>query len=397
MVGRGDEAIQALQDRIQRTGPSEGMMLTRLIAGVLFIQLLSGDLTRARAEAQRLEDVAKRGRLRNTLAWAWYFQACTHLQTLDLAAAAGLFARVAESRHLLEPRTATDALAGLALSHQLLGDDDGAEEAVEGLQEFVRERNDPAYDAVARSFRWRLSLLRGDPATALDRSEPARDGLTPGDLFVWLQVPALTATRALIATGSQESLGEASERLGAIRRAGESWHFTNQAIEAAVLQPLVLEKQGRAAEAQGALEEAVVLARPRGWIRPFVEAGPVMAEMLERRGRDTAEEGFVGRVLAAFEGAGAAAPAGGPRGEGPRPVPAGEQPSPEVLTNRELDILELLAQRLQDKEIADRLVIAPPTVNYHLKRLYRKLGVHGRRQAVDHARRRGILKPPSSS
>jgi LuxR family maltose regulon positive regulatory protein len=56
--------------------------------------------------------------------------------------------------------------------------------------------------------------------------------------------------------------------------------------------------------------------------------------------------------------------------------------SPTSLSNRELDVLELLTQRLSNKEIADRLKVSSETVKKHTRNLYQKLEVHGRREAV---------------
>jgi LuxR family maltose regulon positive regulatory protein len=61
------------------------------------------------------------------------------------------------------------------------------------------------------------------------------------------------------------------------------------------------------------------------------------------------------------------------------------------LTNRELEILELLAQRLRNKEIAAKLFISEKTIKKHLNNIYRKLSVTSRRQALEKAVVLGIL------
>ena len=67
------------------------------------------------------------------------------------------------------------------------------------------------------------------------------------------------------------------------------------------------------------------------------------------------------------------------------------QPLVEPLTNRELDVLELLAQRLSNQEIADKLFISSLTVKAHLQNIYGKLGVSKRREAIEKAEILGIL------
>jgi LuxR family maltose regulon positive regulatory protein len=221
-------------------------------------------------------------------------------------------------------------------------------------------------------------------------------------MLVWLEIPCVTRCRALIAKGSAANLREAEKRLRECAELNEAHHNTCQSIGILSLQAMALEKQHKRDEACAALERALMLARPGGLILPFVELGPPMAELLKRLIKKNVAVEYIDRILAAFRDdeqvavpeASDAQAAPAPSLEPPSPRPPASPSLPpldETLTNRELQIFELLAQRLQNKEIAEKLFISVETVKAHLKSIYLKLDVSTRRQAITRAKALGIL------
>jgi ATP/maltotriose-dependent transcriptional regulator MalT len=146
-----------------------------------------------------------------------------------------------------------------------------------------------------------------------------------------------------------------------------------------ILRALLTQAQGDRDAALGSLTAAVAQAEPEGVIRPFVDEGEPMAALLidlrvaPRDGRGPA---YLDTLLAAF------------LGEHRAPHRTGLI---EPLTERELEVLRLLAAGRSNVEMSAGLFVEHSTVKTHLVHLYRKLGVHSRIQAVARARALGLL------
>ena len=138
------------------------------------------------------------------------------------------------------------------------------------------------------------------------------------------------------------------------------------------------------------MQKALRLALPSRFNRLFVDLGPRLGTLLNRMQVDEEGLAYVGEILAAFQKSLTTRPVTG------QDVPAnGEQPLIEPLSQREREILTLLAERLSNKEIAEKLHISTATVKRHAANIYQKLGVHGRRHAVAKANGLGLLTKPA--
>ncbi|MDH3669458.1 MAG: LuxR C-terminal-related transcriptional regulator, partial [Paracoccaceae bacterium] len=383
---------------IESTG---SLLLPRMIGATAIIHLLSGDLPQARFEARRMRETAIPNESVLNVSWAHYLEGLGDLHCMDLDSALDHFAAGSEHPRSTDARAAVDALAGLALTQQLTQRTAAATATVQRVIDFTFELNDPFAIDAARSCQARIQLLQGNLAEAFNWAKSVNVQLDRLALLIWLEAAPITQARVLIACGSPACLQQAAELLQQVRDLSEASRFACQIIEVAVLQSLLLYKQGRKDSALISLEQAVAMAAPGGWVRPFAELGRPMTELLAQLAVEGAEEDLVQRVLASNDTSDMLSSTNEIRGATPSPAPAtAVQASaaragrpPDALTNRELDILELLVRRFQNKEIAAKLFISTHTVNYHLKHIFQKLGVSNRRQAVTKAAKIGILPP----
>jgi LuxR family maltose regulon positive regulatory protein len=191
----------------------------------------------------------------------------------------------------------------------------------------------------------------------------------------------IALARILIAQGRWD---EASRLLQRMLEPAEVGGNTTRAIEILSLQALALQVGGDTTRAMDALERALTLAEPEGFVRIFVDEGPAMARLLYEALARGIAPGYVPRLLAAF-------PMPEMEQEGSPNTQAPESDLIEPLSGREQEVLQLIAEGLTNPEIASRLFLSSHTVKTHAHNIYSKLGVHNRTQAVTRARALGVL------
>jgi LuxR family maltose regulon positive regulatory protein len=213
-------------------------------------------------------------------------------------------------------------------------------------------------------------------------------GLSVNDDISYLhEFEHITLARVLIARYKRDrverSIHEAMGLLERLLKATEEGGRTGSVIEILVLQALAHEAQGDIPPAVVSLERALTLAEPEGYVRIFVDEGPPMAALLREAAKHDTAPNYVNQLRAAFEKASAFGKA-----EGKRPV---TQLLIEPLSERELEVLDLLRTELNGPEIARELMVSLNTMRTHTKNIYGKLSVNNRRAAVRRAEELDLL------
>ena len=124
-------------------------------------------------------------------------------------------------------------------------------------------------------------------------------------------------------------------------------------------------------------------------MRTFVDEGEPMLQLLRQAASHGIAPGYVSQLIASFDLLAHRQTAGAAPSLEPHPPSA--QPLVEPLSERELEVLHLLATGMSNPEIADQLFIATSTVRSHLKSIYGKLNVHKRWDAVHRAEELGLI------
>ncbi|HSH80014.1 MAG TPA: LuxR C-terminal-related transcriptional regulator, partial [Herpetosiphonaceae bacterium] len=293
-----------------------------------------------------------------------------------------------------QPRILLEGYAMLARVKQAQGDAEGALETMRRAEEVARTVAAPWAARLVGAYQARLWLAQGQVDRAVRCVEEA--GLQPDrELVSQRELEYVTLARVRIARGEPM---QALQLLETLQQAAEAAGRLGSMVEILVLQASALRDRGDHAQATTVLQRALMLAGPEGYVRTFVDEGVAMAALLAqglrvsdwglgagKQGQDV--HAYATRLLATFE-AGGIDPRSGSH------LPATEARAltleGEVLTERELEVLRLLAAGRSNQAIAQELVVAIGTVKRHVSNILSKLQVESRLEAAARARELGL-------
>jgi LuxR family transcriptional regulator, maltose regulon positive regulatory protein len=163
--------------------------------------------------------------------------------------------------------------------------------------------------------------------------------------------------------------------------------WKRSAIENLILQAIAYAQIGETEPALDALQEALQAAEPHGFVRLFLDEGPPILNLLKSHTwQPQTLHDYARRLLDAADNRSI------PTQDINAPHAPAAETLPEPLSERELEVLQLIANGLTNRQIAENLVIAPSTVKTHINNIYSKLNASRRTQAVAQARNLGLVE-----
>ena len=355
-----------------------GDFTTAWIAACVRVQVVTerGELGRAiTLNTQLLDGVQRKGGTSTVRGWVHINQAGLMYQVNDLEAAwreTNITIEL-EKRTGIVPDVELRLFALLTKLEHLRGDESAARHAANEL--INRMKRGGVTNAIDRadSIYAELMFRLGDWSAFNAWAQTYRP--PPQPLFFPYRLATLMYARYLI----RQKAWDESRRLleEQARLAHEAGHVEYE-MEIGIGLSILEKEAGCSSESTQALMQALRIGAAGGYVRAFVDEGEAMKNLLAQAQRSTKDEAlrtYITKLLDAFE----------------KSIAVDQSSLIEPLTEREIEVLTLIAEGLSNPEIAEKLVLSVGTVKTHVKHIYGKLGVDDRVKAASMAREMKLI------
>ena len=391
MIGQQQSAESIVRDALQHKKGYGSTYHARLLNTLCYIHWVQADLPRLQQAAQQYLDLGEQFNLPETATIGKYFLGIYHYHSSRPIEAAQHLAPLVQGNYI--PRTAIfiHITFALALAYQDQGFPDKANEVVKSLISHLTERENSALLLFAQAFQIELALQQGRVPEASSWARHYAPG--PLDPMYQFYVPQITWAKTLLAQKSAASLKKAESFLSRYQEFAEGIHNTRLLIEVLALQAQLHNALGDGPAACADLQRLIALARPGGLLRLFTQLRSELIQLLPQLDLDADDLQHAEKLTTLDLKEDAYAHVEVPTLPPPVIQVSQKQPLDDALTDRELEVMGFLAQRMSNKEIASQLFISAVTVKRHTINIYQKLDVNSRRQAVTKAKELGLLAP----
>jgi len=366
---------------LQNPGTTYG---ARLLFCLAVCHQLQGELELCRQTAELLVRNSLAFNLLLNLSWGYYLLGRVYQEWNQLELAAGYYKLEIDQGFTSNLFCSVESIAGYVFVLEALGRHALARQSLDSLQQLFSEQIAATPQPLLALTAW-LKLQDGNRVEARRWAESFYVPITE-QAIVWYHIPHIYKLKILMDIGGPETSPVVDQLLDELLELAERTHNNFTLLRVLSMRAVWLARQGDRAAAQQTLVRALRLGRLGGFIHSFVIRGPEMLKLLQvvalqlKNEPDLGE--YIDAIIAAFS-----------MPINPKPAPPNLKEIKTLLTERELEVLELLAKRLSINEISARLFISPSTVQQHTHHIYRKLNAANKRQAVARAIELSILAP----
>jgi LuxR family maltose regulon positive regulatory protein len=390
-LGRAGEAISSIYKQLDKK-PSD-LVKSMLLLILNYIYWLEGDIVNLQASADHLVEIGKKQPHNEAYVNGLYFAgvAYYHQNSLDMAL------EMLEKAYVYRFHTIgihhVNIISALTWVYLETGRSESVKNLITNFSDFAVDKGNPYFMLLRETLEADVNFRLGNMATAQQWAEKTEN--LPLYPFSNILIPQLILIKILIYVETTISRNRARTLLEELETYLLKSNNKCFLLEIYAQQAILQFDLGNQELAFKKLQQAVNLAEPAGFVRVFVDLGAKMAVLLKGLADQNISIRYIGKLLRAFRQQELQVSPEMSMPGTDHPKPAARPPIQYSLTNREQEILEFLKQRQSNKEIAQKLFLAPETIKKHTKNIYQKLNVNSRQEAVEKAEALDLLKSSS--